>query len=108
MLCCVLWRWSLEGLASLYEKYDHPLQKRLGDLAKKMGGHGGMDFMMRYRIVECLRGGLPLDQNVYEGCFLSAVSPLSERSVAEDGAPQDFPDFTRGDWKKTAPLEIVS
>jgi len=77
-------------------------------LAKKMGGHGGMDFIMRYRIVECLREGLPLDQNVYEGCFWSSVSPLSEASVAQDGAPQRFPDFTRGQWKKTKPLAIVS
>ena len=62
-----------------------------------MGGHGGMDFLMLYRIIECLRGGLPLDQNVYEGCFWSSVAPLSEKSVKENGAPQDFPDFTRGE-----------
>ena len=66
-----------------------------------------MDFIMRYRIIECLREGLPLDQNVYESSFWSAVSPLSEASVAQDGAPQDFPDFTRGAWKKTKPLAIV-
>ena len=86
-----------EQLQAVYEKYDHPLYKRLGELAKKMGGHGGMDFIMRYRIIECLQKGLPLDQNVYEGCFWSAVAPLSETSVAQDGAPQVFPDFTRGD-----------
>jgi hypothetical protein len=73
-----------------------------------MGGHGGMDFMMRYRIVECLRNGLPLDQNVYEGCFWSAVSPLSEASVAKGGMPQEFPDFTRGNWENTKPLGIIS
>jgi hypothetical protein len=73
-----------------------------------MGGHGGMDFMMRYRIVECLRNGLPLDQNLYEGCFWSAVSPLSEASVAKGGMPQQFPDFTRGFWNKTKPLSIIS
>ncbi len=89
-------------------KYEHPLYKRMGELSQKMGGHGGMDFLMLYRIVECLRKGLPLDQNVYEGCFWSAVGPLSEKSVAADGAPQVFPDFTRGNWKTTKPLEIVS
>jgi predicted dehydrogenase len=97
-----------EKLESLYEKYEHPLYLRLGALAKKMGGHGGMDFMMRYRIVECLRKGLPLDQNVYEGAFWSAVSPLSEASVSQQGMPQQFPDFTRGNWKKTKPLGIIS
>ncbi|WP_190811592.1 Gfo/Idh/MocA family protein [Flagellimonas sp. S3867] len=95
-----------EQLQALYEKYDHPLYKRLNQAAKG-SGHGGMDGIMMYRVVECLQKGLPLDQNVYEGCFWSAVSPLSERSVASGGAPQPFPDFTRGNWKETAPLAIV-
>lgn len=89
-------------------KYEHPLIKRMGELSKKMGGHGGMDFLMLFRIVECLRTGQPLDQNVYESCFWSAVGPLSEKSVAEDGMPQAFPDFTRGNWKTTKPLGIVA
>jgi predicted dehydrogenase len=97
-----------EQLEQLYEQYEHPMFKRLGALAQKMGGHGGMDFMMRYRMVECLREGLPLDQNVYEGCFWSAVAPMSEASVAQGGMPQSFPDFTRGDWSKTNPLSVVS
>jgi len=67
-----------------------------------------MDGLMMYRIVEYLQNGLPLDQNVYEGCHWSAVSPLSEASVAQGGVPQAFPDFTRGKWKDTAPLQIVS
>ena len=71
-------------------------------------GHGGMDGIMVYRIVECLQQGLPLDQNVYEGCFWSSVSPLSGASIAQDGAPQQFPDFTAGRWKETPPLQIIS
>lgn len=102
-------RWAQgEQLEAIFEKYEHPLYKRLGALAKKMGGHGGMDFIMRYRIIECLRLGQPLDQNVYEGCLWSAVSPLSELSVAQNGAPQEFPDFTRGKWKTTKALDIVA
>lgn len=96
-----------EQLAELREKYDHPLYKRL--VAAAAGsGHGGMDGIMMYRIVECLQKGLPLDQNVYEGCLWSAVAPLSETSVAAGGAPQQFPDFTRGNWKGTLPLGIIS
>jgi len=95
-----------EKLQLLYEKYDHPLYKRISAKTKD-SGHGGMDGMMAYRIVECLRKGLPLDQNVYEGCLWSAVSPLSELSVAQGGATQAFPDFTRGDWKDTEPLAII-
>ncbi|MEE4218205.1 MAG: Gfo/Idh/MocA family oxidoreductase [Xanthomonadales bacterium] len=97
-----------EQMERLYEKYEHPLYTRLGALAEKMGGHGGMDFMMLYRIVECLREGTALDQNLYEGCFWSAVGPLSEASVAAEGAPRFFPDFTRNDWKTTRALGIVS
>lgn len=101
-------RWAQgEQLDGLYQKYEHPMYKRLGALATKMGGHGGMDFMMLYRIVECLRSGSPLDQNVYEGCLWSAVSPLSEASVAQGGMPQKFPDFTRKQWKNTQPLNII-
>jgi hypothetical protein len=101
-------RWAEgEKLEAMFEKYEHPLYKRLGELAKKMGGHGGMDFIMRYRIIECLRKGQPIDQNVYEGCHWSAVAPLSEKSVAHGGAPQAFPDFTRGKWKNTEPLAIL-
>lgn len=96
-----------DQLQALYEKYDHPLYKRLNQAAKG-SGHGGMDGIMVYRIVECLQKGLPLDQNVYEGCFWSSVAPLSERSVATGGAPQPFPDFTRGNWKDTQPLAIIS
>ncbi|WP_350287814.1 Gfo/Idh/MocA family oxidoreductase [uncultured Croceitalea sp.] len=96
-----------EQLDVLYEKYDHPLYKRLNQAAKG-SGHGGMDGIMVYRIVECLQKGLPLDQNIYEGCLWSAVAPLSELSVAASGAPQPFPDFTRGNWGQTKPLQIIT
>ena len=102
-------RWAQgEQLEALFEQYEHPLYKRLGALSTKMGGHGGMDFMMLYRAIECLRTGTPLDQNVYEGCLWSSVAPLSEASVAEGGMPQKFPDFTRKQWAQTKPLAILS
>ena len=96
-----------EELSAIYEKYDHPLYKRLNESTKN-SGHGGMDGIMIYRIVECLQNGLALDQNVYEGCLWSAVSPLSEMSVLNGGAPQTFPDFTRGDSVQTNPISIIS
>ncbi|MFT5906197.1 MAG: putative dehydrogenase [Cryomorphaceae bacterium] len=96
-----------EQLAAIYAAYDHPLYKRMEADAKKMGGHGGMDYIMNARVIEALRLGQPLDQNVYEGIFWSAVAPLSEQSVAEEGASLTFPDFTRGNWKSTKPLAII-
>ena len=96
-----------DELEAIFEKYDHPLYKRLNSAAAG-SGHGGMDGIMVYRIWECLQNGWPLDQNVYEGAFWSAVSPLSEASVENSGMPQAFPDFTRGNWRTTKPLGIVS
>jgi hypothetical protein len=96
------------GFDAFYEYFDHPLYKRMAGIAAKHGGHGGMDAIMNFRAIECLRDGLPLDQNIYEGAFWSAVTPLSRKSVAEDGMPQDFPDFTRGNWKSTKPLGIIA
>ena len=77
-----------DHLEKLYEKYDHPLYKRIGEEAKRMGGHGGMDFIMRFQNYRMSLEGKPLDQNVYEGCFWSAVTPLSAESLLNDGAPQ--------------------
>lgn len=99
--------WSLDAEA-LYAQYEHPLRKRLGAVAEQKDSHrDGMNYIVLARVVECLHRGAPLDQNVYEGALWSAVSPLSEKSVHEGGTPQLFPDFTRGDWKNTAPLGIV-
>jgi hypothetical protein len=67
-------------------------------MARKMGGHGGMDYIMNYRLMDCLKRGLPPDIDVYDAAAWSAPTPLSEASVAQSGAPQKFPDFTRGKW----------
>ena len=96
--------WNGSILKSIDTKTDDNLLLLKTELG---AGHGGMDFVMLYRIIECLRKGEPMDQNVYEGAFWSSVSELSEYSVAQGGMPQVFPDFTRGDWKTTAPLGIV-
>ena len=96
-----------DGIKRLYEKYDHPLFKRLNNKTKN-SGHGGMDGIMMYRIVECLQNGTPLDQNLYEGCAWSALIELTSNSVNNNGEPQEFPDFTRGNWVNTKPFDIIS
>ena len=70
-------------------------------------GHGGMDFIMIYRLIRCLNLGLPLDINVYDSVMWSSISPLSELSVASNSQPIKIPDFTGGTWKKESPLEIM-
>jgi len=89
-----------EEMDVLLKQYEYPFVKELGELAKKVGGHGGMDFIMDYRLIYCLQNGLPLDMNVYDGVTWSAVIPLSEFSVANGSYPVKIPDFTRGAWNK--------
>lgn len=84
----------------LLEKYKHPVIKEVGELAAKVGGHGGIDFIMDYRLIYCLRNGLPLDQDVYDAAEWASIAELSEISVANDSMPVKIPDFTRGAWKK--------
>ena len=77
-------------------KYEHPLWQASRELAEKHGGHGGMDFLMCWRIVDCLKNGEPLDQNVYDAAAWSVISPISAESVADHGNSKPIPDFTRG------------
>ena len=95
------------ALDAWFAKYDHPLWKKLSDAAVG-GGHGGMDFVMAWRIAYCLRNGLPLDQDVYDAASWSIISPLSEASVANRGRSMDIPDFTRGAWKTRKPVKITA
>jgi len=100
-------RWSSsDELSKIRAKYDHPLWKRLEAEAKQHGGHGGMDFVMVWRIVYCLRNGLPLDQDVYDAAAWSVITPLSEWSVANRSQSIDVPDFTRGAYKTMKPVPI--
>lgn len=77
------------------EKYRHPLWQSTGETARKLGGHGGMDYIMAYRLIECIRNGEAPDMDVYDAAAWSAPGPLSVISVAHGGAPMTFPDFTR-------------
>jgi hypothetical protein len=99
--------WADEAtMKELYEKYTPEIVKRVGEMAKKVGGHGGMDFIMDWRMIDCLRNGLPLDQNVYDGALWSSVAPLSEWSIANRSQSIDVPDFTGGSWKTNKPHDI--
>lgn len=81
-------------------QYTHPLWQRVGAIARAKGGHGGMDFIMAYRLIETMREGLPPDFDVYDAAAWSAPWPLSEASLALSSAPVRFPDFTRGGWQQ--------
>ena len=97
-------RW--EDWQDRLEEFDHPIWKDLEE-SSSGAGHGGMDYIEDYRLIKCLREGLPTDMNVYDAAAISAVGPLSEWSVANRSRPVDFPDFTRGRWKEWPQLGIV-
>lgn len=85
---------------ALEEKYESPILKKFGKLAKEVGGHGGMDFIMCARLIYCLQNGLPLDMDVYDLAEWCAIAELSAISLDNDCSPVTFPDFTRGLWNK--------
>jgi len=99
---------SDEELKALLEKYEHPIVAEVGQKAKEVGGHGGMDFIMDYRLIYCLRNGLPLDQDVYDAAEWSAIIELSKVSVANNGMPVEIPDFTRGAWNKVSQVKYYT
>ena len=85
----------------LQAKYPTPiLDKDLEELAKRVGGHGGMDFLMDYRLNYCLHYGLPLDMDVYDLAEWCCIGELGAISIANGCAPVEVPDFTRGAWDK--------
>lgn len=86
---------------ALMEKYKHRIHKELEEQAKKVGGHGGMDFIMDYRLVYCLQNGLPLDMDVYDLAEWCSMAELTAISLDNNSAPVAIPDFTRGGWNKT-------
>jgi predicted dehydrogenase len=95
-----------EEFQTLEEKFAPPIVKKVGDLAKQIGGHGGMDFLMDWRLIDCLRNGLPLDIDVYDAATWSAIAPLTEKSVANRSKTVDIPDFTNGFWKDNEPVDV--
>lgn len=95
-----------EHMKQLEAVYTLPLVKQTGEMAKQIGGHGGMDFLMDWRWVDCLRNGLAIDHNVYDAALWMSITPLSEKSVANNSKPINIPDFTNGYWKKNKPLNF--
>ncbi len=92
---------------AIEEEYTPEIIRRVGEMAKQVGGHGGMDFLMNWRTIDCLRNGLPLDQDVYDAALWSSIAPLSEWSVANNSNSIQVPDFTGNSWKTNKPLDLL-
>lgn len=93
--------YSGDKLSKLLEENRNPiLTPELEALAKQVGGHGGMDFIMDYRLIYCLRNGLPLDMDVYDMAEWCCLTELGKISMENGNAPVEVPDFTRGAWNQ--------
>ncbi len=88
------------------KKYDHPLWKKYGEHAEG-AGHGGMDFFVIHAFVESAKQNIEPPLDVYDAAAWSAITPLSELSIENNGETQDFPDFTRGLWIKRKPYNWI-
>lgn len=88
------------------KKYDHPLWKKFGDEAEG-AGHGGMDFFVLNAFVESAKRNIPPPMDAYDAAAWSAITPLSETSIANNGEVQDFPDFTRARWINRKPYDWI-
>jgi hypothetical protein len=95
-------------LQTYHKEYGHPLWTKLNRQARGSGGHGGMDYVMNWRLIQCLREGLPLDLTVYDAAAWSCIVPLSIASVSRRSAPVEVPDFTRGAWRNQAPGTLAA
>ncbi len=89
-----------------YEKYRHPIWEKLSDGINRHGGHGGMDFVQMYRLIDCLNQGWPLDMDVYDAAAWSCIVELSKISIELGSVPVRCPDFTRGAWQEKRMLGI--
>jgi hypothetical protein len=94
-----------EDTAPYYQKYEHVLWRELGEVAKT-SGHGGEDYICLHQLVRAVRNKIQPPVDVYDAAAWSAIGPLSENSVAAKSVPVDFPDFTRGKWKKPRPIDL--
>jgi len=84
----------------------HPLWRQMEKDAAG-AGHGGMDYLEDYRLIQALLNGEEPDMDVYDAAMLSAVTELSDRSISSGGWPMKFPDFTRGLWKTPRVLKVM-
>lgn len=89
-----------EARRAVMDEHKHRIHVELEEQAREVGGHGGMDFIMDYRLIYCLRNGLPLDMDVYDLAEWSCLVPLTALSLENNSMPVEIPDFTRGAWNK--------
>ena len=97
---------SAKYMRVLHKKFTPEIITRIGEMAKQVGGHGGMDFLMDWSLINSLRNGLAVDMDCYDAALWSCITPLSIESIANRSNSVDVPDFTRGGWKTNKPVAL--
>ena len=87
-------------MEEILTRYKHPFSATIGEEAHRKGLPNEMNYVMDYRLIYCLRNGLPLDMDVYDAAEWSCITELSEKSALNGSIPVEIPDFTRGIWKE--------
>ena len=95
-----------KAMGEMREKFKHPLWKKAGEIARKLGGHGGGPSLEEMYRIYCLRYGLPMGTDVYDFATLASLMKLTDKSARANGKSIEVPDFTRGAWKSAAPRPI--
>jgi Oxidoreductase family, NAD-binding Rossmann fold len=94
---------TAEPFQTYQDKYDHPQWKQHGTAAEN-AGHGGIDFFVLRAFIESVKQRVAPPIDVYDAAVWSAISPLSEQSIAGGSVPVEIPDFTRGKWQTNKPV----
>lgn len=92
-----------EPVEKYIQQYDHPYWAKYHQVADS-SGHGGMDYFIIREFIDCVIHKKPFYMDIYDAAMWSVLSPLSERSIAQQSKPVLIPDFTRGKWKKRTPV----
>jgi hypothetical protein len=88
------------------DEHDHPLWKKNAEAAAQ-SGHGGMDYFVDNAFIECIKNNAAFPLDVYDLATWYSITPLSEASVAANGAVQEIPDFTDGKWMSRTPTFAI-
>lgn len=85
---------SADEVSSLIKKYEPAYAQEVRAIMPEgIEERRYMDYAMDYRLVYCLRNGLPLDMSVYDAAIWSCVIELSHRSIESGSQPVLFPQF---------------
>lgn len=100
---------SVQKYLNNAEQFSEYLPKIWKDMDKQKThcGHGGMDYLMLREFFRAVQEGRPMPIDIYDAAAWMVITPLSELSIARQGAAVEIPDFTDGAWRTRKNTDIV-